>query len=158
MKRRLRLLLLPLAIAVATGVACSSSRVGDAGTGDGGAPETGQVEAAAPDLPAPEAGMADLGMADGNGDDAICAAGCLQATDAGCGTNYDTCLAMCRQDFAAGMCLPQIRAAQLCVIAAGPDAIECVFGHTTVKPGYCETEKGTLTNCLRGIPTDAASD
>jgi hypothetical protein len=55
-------------------------------------------------------------------------------------------------------CYAEKKAAQLCVIAAGPDAVTCMMGVTFVKTGYCQSEKAALTSCLRGIPVDAGGD
>jgi len=119
--------------------------------------DLGTIRMDARDVAPPEVETSDVGTSGDTSDDAICAGGCQQGTDV-CGASYDMCVALCRQDFAAGMCLPEKRAAQLCVIAAGNDAITCMSGHTFVKPGYCETEKGALTACLRGVPVDAGRD
>jgi len=164
-----------LAIAAATGVACSSSRAKDAGTADAGAQDARTFfDAGARDLPPlevaprdlgilrvdardvapPEVETSDLGSSGDTSDDAICSEGCQQGNDV-CGASYDMCVALCRQDFGTGACLSQKRAAQLCVIAAGKDAITCMNGLTFVKPGYCESEKSALTACLHGLPVDA---
>jgi hypothetical protein len=181
LRRQLPPLLFSIARAATTGVsagACSTSVKRDAGTADSATEDAGTLDAEAGmtdadarlseadvrmsdadalDGEMPDAEMHDEGTADGTGDDAICAQGCQLGTDV-CGADYGTCAVMCRQSFGSGVCLPERRAAQNCVIAAGKDGIMCVNGQTHVKAGYCETEIGTLTTCLLGAPVDASGD
>jgi hypothetical protein len=100
----------------------------------------------------------DASIADAAQDEQDCTQVCALGTTIGCSTDSSACISQCLQDLAMPTCYAEKKAAQLCVIAAGPDAVTCMMGVTFVKTGYCQSEKAALTSCLRGIPVDAGGD
>jgi hypothetical protein len=157
--RRSSVLLFALAITATTAavvVACSSSRAREAGTPDAGTPETGTDDARADDAGTSDVGIPDSGTTDAFIDDGICSQSCQIGIQAGCDSDNAACLAMCQQDFARGVCNPEKRVAQLCVIAVGPDAITCMNGRSFVKAGICPQERQALMACLTGTGGSAA--
>ena len=153
-----------LLAAVSSSSACSSSGPRDAATSD--AFEDATALDAFGDASTPDTfGDADVAdsaqgteVPDASQDDQICAQICALGTLIGCSTDSGACASQCLQDLAMRACYPEKIAAQLCVIAIGPDALTCMNGRTFVKAGTCEPEKGALTTCLLGARADAGSD
>jgi hypothetical protein len=117
---------------------------------DVGARDEGPRDAEAPDA------VRDGEALDADQDTEACLRICALGTALGC-TDI-TCVSQCRQDLASGICHAEKRALQLCVIAAGTDAVFCVLGRPATKAGYCVPEKDALTLCLAGPSGDAGSD
>ena len=133
----------------------AADAVADAGTPD--ASEDAVAPDAIKDAPAPDS-FGDAAVVDAAQDEPGCTQVCDLGATIGCSTDSSACVSQCLQDLAMPTCYAEKKAAQLCVITAGPDAVTCMMGMTFVKTGYCQSEKSALTNCLRGIPVDAGSD
>jgi hypothetical protein len=134
----------------------------DAGTTEVGSMEVGMTDVGTTDVGTTDVGPTDVGLTDAETsdaltDDVICAQICQLGTQAGCGADAG-CVAMCQQDLAMPDCKPEKRAAQLCVIGIGPDAITCMNGRPFVKQTVCVQERQAQTACLLAARSDAARD
>jgi len=139
------------------GSSADSARVGDfSRVGDGGGDRVADATPDAPDA-APDAGD-DAGAADATVDGGLvitpelCAQWCQVMLQISCGDPpaMDDCVSQCVDGQPGAPCNPQAKEYFACIVAAGPQVLECdeSQGFVTLKFGFCTEANDAFTSCL----------
>ena len=143
--------------ALGCGSSADSARVGDfAPVGDGGGDRVADATADATGA-GPDAGD-DRGATDATADGGLvispelCAQWCQVMLQISCGDPpaMDDCVSQCVDGQPGAPCNPQAKEYFACIVAAGPQVLECdeSQGFVTLKFGFCTEANDAFTSCL----------